>query len=47
MEMSGSPLLLPVEDSSIAYVSLLQLDLLNIGLVTKYLLLVYQFIWVL
>jgi len=40
--MSGSPVLLPMEDSSTANVSSLQLDLLAIGLVTKCLLLVYQ-----
>jgi hypothetical protein len=33
--------LLPMEDSSTANVSFLQLDLLDIGLVTKYLLLMY------
>jgi hypothetical protein len=37
--------LLSMEDSSTANVSFLQLDLLEIGLVTKYLLLVYQFLW--
>jgi len=46
-EMSRSPVLLPMDDSSTANVSLLKLDLHNIGLVTKYQLLVYQFIWVL
>ena len=46
-EMFGSLVLLPMEDSSTANISLLNLDLHNIGLVTKYQLLVYQFIWVL